>query len=78
MKFVHNTGSDRVIDVIRLEIGRVRRLDMLTSAFSLFAFAEMFDDLLQSRNVTRNIDLSRENHLLINKDAPFTLELGLS
>ncbi|RME70279.1 MAG: helicase [Verrucomicrobia bacterium] len=41
MRFVGNSGTDRVIDLIRptLELGH--RLDMLTPALSLFAFAEI-------------------------------------
>ncbi|ACU54320.1 helicase domain protein [Acidimicrobium ferrooxidans DSM 10331] len=41
MKFIRNTGTDRVIDLIRLGIGRSHRLDVLTPALSLFAFAEV-------------------------------------
>lgn len=41
MKLVRNTGTDRVVDLIRPGIGRGHRLDMLTSALSLFAFSEI-------------------------------------
>lgn len=41
MKLVRNTGTDRVIDLIRPGVGRGHRLDMLTPALSLFAFAEV-------------------------------------
>ena len=45
MKLVRNTGSDRVIDLIRPHIGRDYRLDMLTPTFSFFAFAELLRPL---------------------------------
>jgi SNF2 family DNA or RNA helicase len=38
---IHNRGTDRVIDLIRSGIGHGHRLDVLTSALSLFAFAEI-------------------------------------
>ena len=41
MKLVRNTGTDRVVDVIRPHLGRGHRLDLLTSALSLFAFEEI-------------------------------------
>jgi hypothetical protein len=41
MRLVRNTGTDRVIDLIRPGIGRGHRLDVLTPALSLFAFAEI-------------------------------------
>jgi hypothetical protein len=41
MKLVRNTGTDRVIDMIRSGIGHGHRLDMLTPVLSLFAFAEI-------------------------------------
>jgi SNF2 family DNA or RNA helicase len=41
MKLVRNTGTDRVIDLLRPGLRAGRRLDVMTSAFSLFAFSEM-------------------------------------
>ncbi|OQX13577.1 MAG: helicase [Desulfobulbaceae bacterium A2] len=41
MKLIHNTGTDRVIDLLRPQLSQGRRLDFVTPAFSLFAFSEM-------------------------------------
>src|SRR5437667_277626 len=41
MKLVRNTGTDRVIDLLRPELASGRRVDVVTSALSIFAFAEM-------------------------------------
>ncbi len=41
MKLVRNTGSDRVIDLIRPSLGFDYQLDMLTPSLSLFAFEEI-------------------------------------
>lgn len=41
MKLVRNTGSDRVSDFLRTSLTAERQLDVATSAFSVFAFAEM-------------------------------------
>ena len=41
MKLVRNTGADRVIDLLRPALAPGRQLDVVTPAFSLFAFAEM-------------------------------------
>jgi hypothetical protein len=45
MKLVRNTGTDRVVDLIRSGIARNENLDMLTSTFSFFAFAELVNEL---------------------------------
>lgn len=45
MKFIRNSGSDRVIDLIRPQLKRGTQLDVVTSNFSLFAFAEILESL---------------------------------
>ncbi|MEG1357794.1 hypothetical protein [Comamonas sp.] len=45
MKFISNAGSDRVLDLIRPGLGRGHKLDMVSDAFSLFAFAELLTEL---------------------------------
>jgi SNF2 family DNA or RNA helicase len=45
MKFVSNTGTDRVLDLIRPLLAVNNQLDLLTPTFSLFAFAELQDRL---------------------------------
>ncbi len=45
MKIVGNTGTDRVIDLIRPHLRRGNQLDVVTPTFSLFAFAEMLEAL---------------------------------
>jgi hypothetical protein len=45
MKLVRNIGSDRVLDLLRSSVGVGRRLDAVTSALSLFAFAELIPQL---------------------------------
>ncbi len=52
MKLVRNTGTDRVIDLLRSGLTAGRQLDIVTPVFSLFAFAEMrreVEELVQSR-----------------------------
>ena len=41
MKLIPNIGQDRVIDELRQCLAEDSRLDVATSAFSLFAFGEM-------------------------------------
>ena len=41
MKLIRNTGTDRVIDLLRPQLSQGRRLDFVTPAFSLFAFSEV-------------------------------------
>ena len=41
MKLIHNTGTDRVIDLIRPHFKRGNQLGCVTPSFSLYAFAEM-------------------------------------
>jgi hypothetical protein len=45
MRLVHNTGNDRVVDLIRPALGAGREVDVLTPALSLFAFAELMPGL---------------------------------
>jgi hypothetical protein len=41
MKLVHNTGTDRVLDIIRPGLAQEHQLDIVTPTLSLFAFAEL-------------------------------------
>lgn len=45
MRLVHNTGTDRVIDLLRPELTAGRQLDVVTPTFSLFAFSEMLHEV---------------------------------
>lgn len=45
MKIVRNTGSERVIDLIRPKIQPGGQLDAATPSLSLFAFNELLTDL---------------------------------
>ncbi|HGM6910876.1 TPA: helicase-related protein [Serratia marcescens] len=45
MKLIHNSGTDRVIDLIRPHIKRGNQLGCITPSFSLYAFAEMREAL---------------------------------
>lgn len=44
MKFVSNAGQERVIDLLRHNLHAGSQLDMVSPAYSLFAFAEMLTD----------------------------------
>ena len=45
MKLVQNSGTDRVIDLLRPNLTPGCQLDMVTPSFSLFAFSEMHHEL---------------------------------
>jgi len=45
MKLIHNTGADRVIDLMRPHLKHGNQLGCVTPSFSLFAFAELRDAL---------------------------------
>ncbi|HEY9100221.1 MAG TPA: helicase-related protein [Thiobacillus sp.] len=45
MKLIHNTGADRVIDLMRPYLKHGNQLGCVTPSFSLFAFAELRDAL---------------------------------
>lgn len=45
MKLVGNTGTNRVLDLIRPGLAQGNLLDVVTPAFSLFAFAEVQNDI---------------------------------
>lgn len=41
MRLVRNTGTDRVIDLLRPSLNGEHQLDLITAVFSLFAFSEL-------------------------------------
>jgi hypothetical protein len=45
MRLIHNTGADRVIDLIRPHLKHGNQLGCVTPSFSLYAFAEMREAL---------------------------------
>ena len=45
MKIIKNTGNDRVVDELRLNLSSKSSLDIATAEFSLFAFAELKQEL---------------------------------
>lgn len=45
MRFVQNAGTDRVIDLLRAELGAAQALDCVSPSFSLFAYAELMHEL---------------------------------
>jgi hypothetical protein len=45
MKLIRNSGTDRIIDLIRPQLKRESQLDVVTPTFSLFAFAEIREAL---------------------------------
>ena len=47
MKLIHNTGTDRVIDLIRPYLKAGSQLGCVTPTFSLFAFAELLEALFR-------------------------------
>lgn len=51
MKLIHNTGTDRVIDLVKPRLKRGSQLGCATPSFSLFAFAELRDALLNLEKV---------------------------
>ncbi len=46
MKLIRNTGTDRVIDLLRPQLTAGRQCDMITSALSVFAFSELLHELV--------------------------------
>lgn len=51
MKIVGNSGTDRVISLIRPHLISGYRLDLATSNFSLFAFEELLNELFRLQNI---------------------------
>ena len=50
MKIVRNSGTDRVIDLLRPELTAGRRLDVVTPNLSLFAFSELLPEVTTLAN----------------------------
>lgn len=67
MKLLPNAGTDRVIDLLRPALQAGRQLDVVTPAFSLFAFAELAEPLgalSRVRIVLPGIDATPDLNLL--------------
>ena len=45
MKLIQNSGADRVIDKLRPQLAAARQFDVVTSALSIFAYAELMQEL---------------------------------
>lgn len=45
MKLIRNSGTDRVIDLLRPQLTAGRKCDVITSALSVFAFSELLREL---------------------------------
>ena len=45
MKILRNTGTERVIDLVRPWLVQGNKLDVVTSSFSLFAFSEILGEV---------------------------------
>src|SRR5690606_31781553 len=52
MRLVKNLGADRVIDLLRPQMGSGHELDMVTPKLSLFAFAELIAEIGRLANVS--------------------------
>ncbi len=55
MKLIHNSGNERVIDFIRPFLKRDHQLHIITSKFSLFAFAEILNRAFQLVNCRHHL-----------------------
>ncbi|MBZ0114476.1 MAG: helicase [Thermoanaerobaculia bacterium] len=51
MRILHNTGTDRVLDLARPILAPDTKLDVVTPTLSLFAFAELRDELAKVQGV---------------------------
>ncbi|MYZ52486.1 helicase-related protein [Malikia spinosa] len=61
MKFVQNSGADRVIDLVRPRLLPGGKLACVTPSFSLFAFAELRDALSRLERVRLILPAADEN-----------------
>jgi hypothetical protein len=51
MKLVQNSGTDRVIDLLRPHLKTGSQLSCITPHFSLFAFAELRETLANLKHI---------------------------
>ena len=51
MRILSNTGTDRVLDLVRPQLTQASRLDLVTPVWSLFAFAELRDELKRLQGI---------------------------
>ncbi|THF84446.1 helicase-related protein [Cohnella fermenti] len=51
MKIIHNTGTERVVDLLRPWIREGNQIDIMTPYFSLFAFLELLEEVSKMSRV---------------------------
>jgi len=61
MKLIHNTGTDRVIDLIRPHLQPSSQLDCVTPTLSLYAFSELLKSLWGLEKVKLVLPLGEED-----------------
>jgi len=69
MKLVHNTGSDRVIDLVRPWFTAGRQIDIVTPSLSLFAFGEMLRELSALTQCRLLLPPADADHALLGTEA---------
>jgi SNF2 family DNA or RNA helicase len=77
MKLVRNAGTDRVIDLLRPGLTAGRQLDVVTSAFSLFAFSELFHELAALARCRLLLPPTSAELAVLGSDADRTARNGL-
>ena len=65
MKFVRNTGAERTIDLIRPWLKPSHEMNMATSSLSLFAFAELLNELVALSKARLILPRAQDDLLLL-------------
>jgi len=59
MKLIRNTGTDRVIDLLRPQLTAGRQCDIVTPAISLFAFSALLFNGRRGQRCYRDAECAR-------------------
>lgn len=65
MRLVRNTGSDRVVDIIRPHLGDGTSIDAVSPALSIFGFGELIDSLNRGSACRLVLPASLDSHALV-------------
>lgn len=65
MRLVRNTGSDRVVDIVRPHLGDGMSIDAVSPALSIFGFGELIDSLNRGPACRLVLPAGLDGHALI-------------
>lgn len=69
MRIIRNSGTERVVDLLKPSLGPKHRLDLVTPSFSLFAFGELMSEISSLESVRFVLSRIADDQQFLGSDA---------